>query len=61
MDNKHVLGLFNLIDKYCNSISCEDCIIQDICNETYDEIGIPCNWIDSIERRIAKYENIRNI
>lgn len=56
MDNKVVLGLFNLIDKYCESTSCDDCIIQDICNETYDEIGIPCNWIDSIERRIAKNE-----
>lgn len=56
MDNNIVLGLFNLIDKYCESTSCTDCIIRDICNETYDEIGIPCNWIDSIERRIAKNE-----
>lgn len=56
MDNKHVLSSFSLIDKYCESANCDSCIIKDICECTYDEIGIPYDWIKIIEKRIKRIE-----
>lgn len=56
MDNKDVLSLFGLIDKYCESENCDHCIIKDICECTYDEIGIPSDWIKTIEKRIKRIE-----
>ena len=56
MDNKHVLSLFSLIDTYCNSANCDYCIIKDICECTYDEIGIPYHWVKTIEKRIKRIE-----
>lgn len=56
MDNKHVLSLFSLISKYCESENCDHCIIKDICECTYDEIGIPCHWVKTIEKRIKRNE-----
>lgn len=63
MDNKHVLSSFSLIERYCNSENCDCCIIKDICECTYDEIGIPCDWVRTIEKRIKSNElkkGIRN-
>ena len=56
MDNRDVLALFGLIDKYCESENCDFCIIKDICECTYDEIGIPCHWVKTIEKRIKRIE-----
>ena len=56
MDNKHILSLFSLIEKYCDSVNCNYCIIEDICKCTYYEIGIPHHWVEIIEERIAKNE-----
>ena len=56
MDNKHVLSLFSLISIYCDSANCDSCIIKDICECTYDEIGIPCHWVKAIEKRIKRIE-----
>lgn len=39
MDNKHVLEAIKTISEYCTSKECENCKIEDIC----DEIAImPC-------------------
>lgn len=56
MDNKHVLSSFSLIERYCNSVNCDYCIIKDICECTYDEIGIPYDWVSTIEKRIKRIE-----
>lgn len=60
MDNKHVLSLFSLIERYCDSVSCDCCIIEDICKCTYDEIGIPYYWVKAIEKRIKRNEWEKN-
>ena len=56
MENKYVLSLFGLIEKYCDSVNCDYCIIKDICECTYDKIGIPNDWIKTIKERIVKNE-----
>lgn len=60
MDNKHVLSSFSLIERYCDSANCDHCIIKDICECTYDEIGIPRNWIKIVEKRIEIIEQEKN-
>ena len=59
MDNKDILEAIKTISKYCTSRKCENCKIENIC----DEISImPCYWgsrIKTIEERM-KNENICN-
>lgn len=59
MKNKNILEAIKTISEYCTSKECENCEIEDIC----DEIAImPCYWgsrIKTIEERM-KNENIRN-
>lgn len=59
MKNKDVLSLFGLIDKYCESEDCDYCIIKDICDCTYYEIGIPHHWVEAIEKRIKIIDKIK--
>lgn len=59
MKNKNILEAIKTISEYCTSKECENCKIENIC----DEISImPCYWgsrIKTIEERINN-ENIRN-
>ena len=59
MNDKNILEAIKTISKYCTSRECENCKIENIC----DEISImPCYWgsrIKTIEERM-KNENIRN-
>lgn len=56
MDNRNVLEAIKIISEYCTLKGCENCEIEDIC----DEIAIiPCYWgsrIKTIEERITKNE-----
>lgn len=56
MKNKNILEAIKTISEYCTSKECENCEIEDIC----DEIAImPCYWgsrIKTIEERITKNE-----
>lgn len=56
MKNKNILDAIKTISEYCTSKECENCKIENIC----DEISImPCYWdsrIKTIEERIAKNE-----
>ena len=56
MDNKEILTIFRQISTYCDSIGCKHCIIRDICDYLYDEIGIPHDWVKTIEERIKRIE-----
>lgn len=59
MNNKDILDAIKTISEYCTSRECENCKIENIC----DEISImPCYWssrIKTIEERMTN-ENIRN-
>lgn len=59
MDNKDVLSLFGQIEKYCDSANCDYCIIKDICDCTYYEIGIPHHWVEAIEKRIKIIDKVK--
>lgn len=56
MKNKDVLALFGLIEKYCESVNCNCCIIKYIyeCECAYDGIGTPSDWIKIIEKELRK-------
>lgn len=60
MDNKEILSLFSLIEKYCDSVNCDCCIIKDICKNTNVEIGIPHHWVEAIKERIESNEQEKN-
>ena len=59
INDKDILEAIKTISKYCTSKECENCKIENIC----DEISImPCYWdsrIKTIEERMAN-ENICN-
>lgn len=59
INNKDILEAIKTISKYCTSRECENCKIENIC----DEISImPCYWgfhIKTIEERMTN-ENICN-
>lgn len=59
MNNKDILEAIKTISEYCTSKECENCKIENIC----DEISImPCYWssrIKTIEERMTN-ENVRN-
>lgn len=59
MNNKDILDAIKTISEYCTSKECENCKIENIC----DEISImPCYWgsrIKTIEERMNN-ENICN-
>lgn len=61
MNNKNVLEAIKTIIEYCTSRECENCKIENICDEIFP-IVMPCYWdsrIKTIEERIAN-ENICN-
>ena len=59
MNNKDILEAIKTISENCTSKECENCKIENIC----DEISImPCYWssrIKTIEERMTN-ENVRN-
>lgn len=54
MYNRDVLSLFSLMSIYCDSVNCDSCIIKDICECTYDEIRIPCYWVELLKKELRE-------
>ena len=55
MDNKDVLEAIKTIIEYCTSRECENCRIENICDEIFP-IVMPCYWgsrIKIIEERMT--------